>query len=180
MAHRIRRRAERSDRGCRPLAEPEQRQSQFDHASRGDRGADRSAGRRSSRCSRRFASATHWWSSACARMPGLQAAQCTRRARFTHFPTCQSCSAPGSAASRSPTAIRSRRFAARRGARLAGRRQRLRRAGTRQALVRHFDQESERGIRSHRAGCREAQALERWPSARSCAPISGAFRLPRL
>ena len=48
---------------------------------------------------------------------------------------------------------------ARRGARLAGRRQRLRRARSRPAFVRHFDEESERGIRSHRARCREAQAL---------------------
>ena len=50
---------------------------------------------------------------------------------------------------------------ARRGARLAGRRQRLRRAQSRPALVRHFGEESERGIRSHRARRREAQALVR-------------------
>ena len=109
MAHRICGRTEGSDRGCRPLAEPEQRQSQFDHAGRRHRGADRSAGRAQADA-RGVSRAQRAGGRARAANPGLQAAQ-RSAGRVLRVPErLGACSAAALATSKSPTATRSRRF----------------------------------------------------------------------
>ena len=103
MAHRICRRAQGSDRGCRPLAEPEQRQSQFDHAGGGNRGADRSAGRAQADARGVSRAQRDWSSSACGASRASGCPTC-RTARSTPSRTCRDCSAPVWRQDASPTA----------------------------------------------------------------------------